>query len=182
MNPQPVTPSVSSQPNAQQPRSAEAFCAVYAELVSRFAVIVAPDRDEANDIAQEALLKAVARLQQFDPTRGDMNGWLWKIVANEARDNVRRSIRRRLAGLRWAEATRANLRPNVIQRMDELLAVETALKRQSQRDRELLALRFGADLDVAEVAAALGLSVDSCGRALRRATDRLRQTLSDQSR
>jgi RNA polymerase sigma-70 factor (ECF subfamily) len=175
---QALLPAVSSPLEVRRPRSAEEFCASYAALVSRFAVIVAPNRDEADDIAQESLLKAISRLQQFDPTRGDMNGWLWKIVVNEARDGVRRSIRRRLTGSRWAAAARAEIVPASPDRLDESLALEAGLKHLRQRDRELLALRFGADLEIVEVAAAVGLQADSCGRALRRAIDRLREALA----
>lgn len=166
----------------ETPRSAEEFCASYAEVVSRFATIVAPDRDEADDIAQEALLKAISRLSQFDPQRGSLNAWLWKIVVNEGRDTVRRAIRRRLAAVRWAQDASADLASTPIDQIDENLTLEAALKRLRRRDRELLALRFGADLEIDEVATAVGLSTDSCGRALRRAVDRLRHVLAVESK
>jgi RNA polymerase sigma factor (sigma-70 family) len=45
------------------------------------------------------------------------------------------------------------------------------------RDRTLIALRYGAALDTDEVGAAMGLSTDSAGKAIRRALARLRARL-----
>jgi RNA polymerase sigma-70 factor (ECF subfamily) len=149
--------------------------------VSRFASIAVRDRDEADDIAQEALLRAIARLHQYDATRGTFQAWLWRIVVNEARDTFRRSLRRRAANLRWAEDQRARLQTDAATIVEDNVALHSALARLRPRDRELLGLRFGADLDLKDVAAAVGLSVDSCGRAVRRAVERLRGFADDQA-
>jgi DNA-directed RNA polymerase specialized sigma subunit len=45
------------------------------------------------------------------------------------------------------------------------------------RDRTLLALRFGADLDLRAVGAALGMSEATAGKAVLRALEKLRTTL-----
>src|SRR5258706_8692431 len=76
------------------PVTAERFCELYAPAVCRFAAMAARSASEADDIAQEALLRAVRRLDTFDPLRGDAEAWLWRIVANVASDQQRAERRR----------------------------------------------------------------------------------------
>ena len=60
-------------------------------------------------------------------------------------------------------------------------AVRTALAALDPRDRELIALKFHAGLDNAELAAVLGVSVSNAGTRLHRALTKLREILDDQS-
>ena len=53
------------------------------------------------------------------------------------------------------------------------------VRRLPARDRELIALRFGADLDTAAVGAAVGLSAESARRAIGRALERVRVLIKE---
>ena len=53
------------------------------------------------------------------------------------------------------------------------------LRRLPWRDRTLLALRYGADLDMHQVGAAVGLNSETAARAIRRALARLRARLKE---
>jgi RNA polymerase sigma-70 factor (ECF subfamily) len=155
--------------------NAEELCARYASKVSRFAAFAAKSSSEAEDIAQDALVKAISRLDRFDETRGSMDAWLWRIVVNTARDASRRErVRAAVLERLGARAQpHAAVEDAVIEKLNaaEILA---AIRELAPRDRELLALRFGADLDTAAVGAAVGLSAESARRAIGRALDRAR--------
>jgi RNA polymerase sigma-70 factor (ECF subfamily) len=157
------------------PMTPEVLCAVYAERVCRFAAVVAGRDTDPEDIAQDALLKAVTKLDRFDPARGSMEGWLWRIVANTAKDAMRRARLRALLAERLGrrEPAVVDLEEIAVERLaaGELL---DALARLSPRDRQLLGLRFVADMDTASVGAIVGLSAESARRAIGRALDRLR--------
>src|SRR6266581_3449076 len=75
--------------------SAEELCRRHAASVCRFAALVAPNANEADDLAQDALLRAVRAVSSYDSTRGSAEAWLWKIVVNAARDSARRRERMR---------------------------------------------------------------------------------------
>jgi RNA polymerase sigma factor (sigma-70 family) len=159
--------------------TAEQLCSRYAATVCRFSAMAAgPDLD-ADDLAQEALLKAVRSLQSFDPAKGSIDGWLWRIVANTARDSHRAHARRAAVWLRfvarWQEPAE-NVEDRALESFtrDELVK---AIRELNDRDRLLIALRFGADLDLATVGTAVGLNADSTGRAVLRALARLRNRL-----
>lgn len=159
--------------------TAEVLCSDYSATVCRFAAMMAGSDSDAEDLAQEALLKAVRHLDRFDPDKGTIDAWLWKIVANAARDSHRARARRaglwqRLAAT-WSEPA-ATVEDRALESISrqELLAAVRELK---DRDRLLIALRFGADLDLATVGHAVGLSGDSAGQAVLRALSRLRDRL-----
>jgi RNA polymerase sigma-70 factor (ECF subfamily) len=158
----------------------EELCSRYAATVCRFAAMVAGSDLDADDLAQEALLKAVRSLETFDRAKGGMDRWLWRIVMNVAKDSHRARARR--AGLwqrlvtAWSTQPATNVEDRAldsITRRDLLLAI----RRLAERDRMLIALRFGADLDLATVGEAVGLSADSAGQAVLRALGRLRRGL-----
>jgi RNA polymerase sigma-70 factor, ECF subfamily len=157
------------------PMTPEVLCALYAEKVCRFAAVVAGHDRDPEDIAQDALLKAIAGLDRFDPARGSMEGWLWRIVANTAKDAMRRARLRALLTERLARSEPAVVNLEEVA-VDNLAAGEllNALARLSPRDRQLIGLRFVADLDTASVGAIVGLSAESARRAIGRALDRLR--------
>jgi len=161
------------------PMTPEELCALYAARVCRFAAVVAGRDGDPDDIAQDALLKAITRLDRFDPRRGSMEGWLWRIVANTAKDATRKARLRALLTERVGrrESGVINLEDVAVERLaaGELLA---AIARLSPRDRQLLALRFVADLDTASVGQIVGLSAESARRAIGRALERLRVLVS----
>lgn len=153
----------------------EELCVLYAEKVCRFAAVVAGRNGDPEDIAQDALLKAIARLDRFDPNRGSMDAWLWRIVVNTARDATRRERLRRLLAERLGRHDSSVVDPEEVA-IDSLSAAEllAAISRLGPRDRQLLALRFVADLDTRSVGEIVGLSAESARRAIGRALERLR--------
>jgi RNA polymerase sigma-70 factor (ECF subfamily) len=159
--------------------TAEELCRTYSATICRFAAMAAGSELDADDLAQDALLKACRSLVRFDPAKGTMETWLWRIVANAANDSHRARARRfallRRLATRWHEPTGAveERALDSIEHAELLRAVRTL----DDRDRLMIALRFGADLDLATVGEAVGLSSDSAGQAVLRALARLRRRL-----
>lgn len=156
------------------------LCEQYASRVYRFAAMVSRGEVEADDLAQDALERAIRRLGTFDPARGTIDAWLWRIVLSAAADAGRVAKRRHLLVERlrtFAERTPpTGPVPALPVPGSELLA---AVRRLGPRDRAIVALRFGAGLDYAEVGAALGMTPAAAGVAGRRALARLRTDLEE---
>src|SRR2546421_8099982 len=70
----------------------------YAGVARRVARAVLGDPDDADDAAQDALLSALVKLDQYDPRR-PFGPWLLRIVANAATDRRRRRKVRRVEQL-----------------------------------------------------------------------------------
>ena len=70
----------------------------YRELVHRFerpvfnlVARMVRDRGMAEDLSQDAFVKAFSRLETFKPDQGKFSNWLFKIAHNTAIDHLRRS-------------------------------------------------------------------------------------------
>lgn len=156
----------------------EQLCAQYATRVARFASMAAGNDADADDIAQDALLKAIGALDRYDPQRGSLDAWLFRIVANTARDTGRRArVRDMFARVFPQPAPSADPEAAAIER-STASEVYLAIARLNARDRELLALRFGSELSTSEVGTIVGLGAESARRAIGRALERLRVVLS----
>jgi RNA polymerase sigma factor (sigma-70 family) len=174
-----AAPVLAEETDTKLPMTPERLCSEYSAQVCRFAAMVARSSSDADDIAQEALLKAIRALDSFDPRRGSPETWLWRIVVNSARDMHRGERRRlavfaRLADL-WSEPPQ-NVESLAIERISNGQLLE-AVRSLPARDRTLIGLRFGADLDLETVGRTLGLTDAAAGRAVLRALARLRNRL-----
>lgn len=159
--------------------NADVLCQNYAGRVYKFAQMVPADSTSAEDLAQDALERAIRGLPTFDSTKGEIEGWLWRIVVNAGREAGKIARRRRMVFEslvdRWSgEAEAADLAEHLTSA--DVLAAVRAL---SQRHRAVVALRFGADLSYGQVGRALGISEAAALMATRRALAILRTRLSE---
>src|ERR1700730_12023639 len=76
---------------------AQTLCELYVERVFRFASMVSKGSADSEDLAQEALERAIRAIDSYDGRRGSVDAWLWQIVVNAARDAGRVERRRQLS-------------------------------------------------------------------------------------
>ena len=161
---------------------AEEVVAAYWERAYRFAAMVTRNNQDSADVAQEAMIVVLRRLDQYDPEKGEFDSWLWRIVLNVARDAGRASVRRASLFERLVSTHRASVPADVegfvVRRAtdDQLL---DAVRKLRPRLRTLIGLRFGAQLTYSEVAGHLGISEAAAVMATRRALAKLRSHLQE---
>ncbi|MEA2684155.1 MAG: hypothetical protein QOK05_2483 [Chloroflexota bacterium] len=162
---------------AERP-SPQELCERYADRVYRFAALVGRDALEAEDLAQDALEKAIRYLHTYDPAKGELERWLFRIVVNAARDAGRVARRRHLLWERLV-STRPSVEADSMDIADSIAddSILAAVRSLKPRDRALVALRFGADLDYATVGTHMGLSAAAAQVATSRALALLRRQL-----
>jgi RNA polymerase sigma factor (sigma-70 family) len=160
----------------------EGLAEAYAPVVYRFSVMLCRSPDEADDLAQDVLVRAMGRLDRFDPARGPVEAWLWQIALSVARD-ARRAARRTggLVERLLAMTLRTTAPPAELVALDHLrdAGVMAALRTLSRRHRTLIALRFGAQLSFLEIAAITGKNEQAVKQATYRALAALRARLED---
>jgi RNA polymerase sigma-70 factor (ECF subfamily) len=131
----------------------------------------------AEDLLADTFERALRSRRGFDPRKGKEKTWLYSIALNLLRDRVRRgraaerALERSTAGVRGADAGDAL---DGIERRDEL---GRALATLSPEEREAVALRYGADLTVPEVADVLGEPLQRVEGRVYRALRKLREEL-----
>lgn len=141
----------------------------------RLAYRYASNPSEAEDIAQDALLRAWRHRSSLrDSDR--RNQWLATIVRNEA---FREHARVRPDPTAAIEEQEGAEDRRVVATV-ELADLHAALKRLTERDRELLEMRYNQDLSQAEIARKLGIPEGTAKVRLHRARDRLRRVYAPQ--
>jgi RNA polymerase sigma-70 factor (ECF subfamily) len=142
--------------------------------MARVAYVITGDADLARDAVQGAWTIAWRKLATLrDPAQAP--AWLVSIAANEARQVVRRTRRRAVVDISVAidETVGKGDPADAIDALD----LRRTLARLSPDERRLLALRYVADLDSAQMAQQLGLSASGVRTRLSRLLDRLRVEL-----
>jgi RNA polymerase sigma-70 factor (ECF subfamily) len=141
------------------------------------------NREEALEVAQEALFRAFRSLGRFDVSRSFRN-WLFQIAANEARDRYRRKVREHAVFQtvvdRAPSATTGSAAadPEAGQDRRELRAgIMRSLAALSPREREVFVLRDLEELDVRETSRVLGCSNLSVRVHLSAARRKLREAI-----
>jgi RNA polymerase sigma-70 factor (ECF subfamily) len=138
----------------------------FARLV-RVALAVTGDRDSALEAVQEGFADALRNAPQWQG-RGPLAGWVWRCVVNRSR-----KARPRRALAPWAEDARNGT--------DEGGDVELRVRLAAlpERQRLVVFLRYFADLEYREIAAALGIEVGTVSATLHSAHAALREALEE---
>jgi RNA polymerase sigma-70 factor (ECF subfamily) len=134
------------------------------------------DRAAAEDVTALAFERAYRKHRSFDARRGSERAWLFGIARNAALDELRKRKRQATLVADPEDVRSAGVEDQV----DALLrraALRTALAGLAARDRELIALKFHAGLDNAELAAVIGVSPSNAGTMLHRAMTKLREAI-----
>jgi RNA polymerase sigma-70 factor (ECF subfamily) len=148
---------------------------VYGYLAYRTA-----DRAEAEDLTQLTFERALRAWHRYDERKASISTWLLAIARNAFIDHARRHRARPRVSLDSGEVREGDLPSEAgPESASSGLSPElkAALDRLSQRERSVLALRFGADLQTADIAEMLDLSVANVQQILSRTLRKLREQL-----
>ena len=128
------------------------------------------DGAEAEDVTSEAFERALRYRDSYDPRRGEPVAWLIGI-ARRCIESAR--LRPEPLGTVDEAADPIDLEGMAIER----LTLQHAIRRLDDRDRELIALRYGSDLSARQIGELLDLRTNAVEVALHRALGRLRKLL-----
>lgn len=147
----------------------EAFCRRTWPRLHGALVLQLGSREAAEDVAQEALVRAWERWERVS-AMANPEGWVFRVAFNLAStDRRRRRVADRVAALR-------PLAP-LVDRTDDILSVHAALAELPPRQRAAVVLRFFADLDVAATAEVMGCAPGTVKALTSQAVQSLRMRL-----
>lgn len=169
------TPEVTDRPAGLSMRDQVGFVAFYETSYSRIVgqiLVVVGSLAEAEDITQEAFIRAAARwdrISEYDAPEA----WVRRVAMNLAINTVQRTRRRTLILMRGHRETTAP-EPSV-----ERVALADAMAQLPLRYRAVIALHYMADLSVQQVADELDLPAATVRTRLARGRRRLAELLDD---
>jgi len=154
------------------------FDALYREArddVFAYTATLLRDNAAAEDVTAQAFERAYKKRSRFNARRGSPRAWLFGIARNAALDELRQ--RKRAATAELPGPLQEPAPDEAAELAAERDAVRAALATLAARDREVIALKFHADLSHAEIADVLGVSVSNAGTLLSRAMTKLREAV-----
>ncbi len=133
----------------------------------------------AEDLAQEAFVRAFRSLGKFEPGRR-FGPWLMAIAANRIRDHHKSRQRRGEVEFEMDDVSASDSSPVDQAAARELLTrLEAGIGDLPEETREILRLRFKLGYDYEEVAETLGLPLGTIKSRISRARSALRKVLGD---
>lgn len=145
----------------------------YGRELQRVAFLILRDAAAAEDVVADTLITALERGASLRDA-GALRPWLLRIAANHALQHRRRGVRIVPLELR-PESPAVRERTDA----DDRAALWQGIALLPPRTRAAIVLRYYADLPVADVAAALGVSTNTVKSQLQSGLHQLRTALAD---
>lgn len=134
------------------------------------------NRSDADDLAQECYLRALRNWDRFEGT-GSRKGWLFAIARNTRADWFRRQARQTRVSELSDETVVGQTPPG--SSLDEIETIWKTIEHLEPEHREVIHLRFAADLSYAEIAGMLNVPVGTVRSRLHRGLKAVRERVKE---
>ena len=162
-------------------RDSERFARVYDDEVFNvfgFFAYRLNSRADAEDLTQHTFERALRAWDRYDPERASVGTWLISIARNLLIDHYRRDRSSSQESIDEHPPEGLPSTPGIDAAGFDLAPdLALALERLGQRERELIALRYGADMTGPEIAELTGLTLANVQQILSRSLRRMRAEL-----
>jgi RNA polymerase sigma factor (sigma-70 family) len=156
--------------------SFERLYAEHAQALFGFLSYRTGDRALAEDLLADTFERALQARLRFDPRKASEKTWLYAIALNCLRDHARRRSSEGRALERIASGSGLGSSEEIEAVADRDL-ISRNLAALSEEEREAIALRFGADLTVPEIAKLTGERLTTVEGRVYRALRKLREAI-----
>ena len=166
-----------------RPLGDEAFERLYAEHAQPLYAFLSyrtGNRALAEDLLADTFERALRARWRFDRRKASEKTWLYSIALNLLRDQYRRNASEARA-LQHVMATTSAGSEGGIEHISDRDLVARGLSALSEEEREAIALRFGAELTVPEIAKLTGEKLTTVEGRVYRALRKLREAIDSPS-
>ena len=158
----------------------DAFAEIYGTLLDpiyRYLYWNMWSRDDAEDLAEEVFLKCLVNIGGYDAKRGPFKAWAFRIAHNLLVDHQRRRGQEELKESIEDDKSPA---PESLEDDERARALRECLEGLPSKQRQVVAMKYFADMSNAEVAKALGRSEGAVNALQHRALRHLGKMLEEQ--
>lgn len=175
----PAPPAVDATPESL----CRAWYEAYGRAVYSYVRFHLRSADAAEDVTADTFLKVFGAADRFDPARGQVRTWIFRIAHNTLRDHQRRARRRQYVPIGSMRDLAADA-PSPEERLlweEQVAQLLESVAQLGPKDQEIISLRYGSGLETAEVAEILGVREAVVRTRLWRALERLRAIMEESS-
>lgn len=148
----------------------------YSHAMFRLAWRLTSDESTAEDIVQDAFIKAWRNIGDFRMD-ASFRSWLHRITVNTAMDHLRKQARRRKFEIEepeWEHTQQGSEAPQHDMQIDIQARTQKALMKLSEQERSALMLKHFEGHSIQEISHILNLSTGACKQAVFRAVKKMR--------
>lgn len=164
-----------ASPDLRAPTSPEALYRSHRSALVAVAALMLDDREQAKEVVNDAFAELIERWDSIDEDRA--LGYLYRTVSNRSRSWLRR---RRTARAFRPEPSRDAPGADVgVLHAEGYRAILAAVRQLPGKQRQVIVLRYYADLDLQETAAAMDISENAVAVNTHRALKTLQRLRED---
>jgi RNA polymerase sigma-70 factor, ECF subfamily len=166
-----------------QSRDAEAFGRLYEayfEKIYRYVAVKIGNRTEAEDLTQQVFVNALESINSYKMREVPFSAWLYRIAHNQIVDTLRKRSRRPTVELDESLPIPAD--GDLVEEIElklETKGLVEAAKKLTKLQQEVIALRFGADMPISQVAKVMGKNEGAIKALQHSAVAALRRIMSE---
>lgn len=141
----------------------------------------AANRDEAAEILNKGFLKVFMTIRSYEPSKGRLDSWIYKIILNTAIDHFRSEFRHRNNVVEMEQAYYIGDQTDVLHQMsaDEIIRM---IQRLSPAYRTVFNLYVMEGMTHVEIAQRLGISEGTAKSNLAKARKKLQAMLAEMNK
>jgi RNA polymerase sigma factor (sigma-70 family) len=164
--------------NHDRVRDFERCYAEHAQPLLRFVIFRTGDRALAENIVADTFERVLRSRGRFDRRKSSEKTWIYSIAVNLLRDHARhQAVATRVHELSPSPAGAAESSADLAGAAEDRDLIRRGLATLSVEERETIALRYGADLTLPEIAKVTKEQLSTVEGRVYRALRKLRQTL-----
>ncbi|OFW59029.1 MAG: hypothetical protein A2Y75_00670 [Candidatus Solincola sediminis] len=135
--------------------------------------------DDAEDLTEEVFLRCIVNIASYNPKRGAFRSWIFRIAHNILMDHHRRNKRRGDEPLKDELHNGSAGTAERVEKKERARALHKALDRLNAVQRQVITMKYFAEMNNAETAVALGKSEGAINAIQHRALHRLGNILEE---
>jgi len=160
----------------------EAFCEIYhryVQAVYKYFYHRTWNQNEAEDLTAQTFLAVLEGLQKYHDN-GHFSAWLFSIARRKAADHFRAKTKQPLVDFNTEIPVNSDFLHDIIQ-SEKLVKIAHLFNDLPEKDKEIIRLRFVADLSFAEIGRILHRNEGAAKKALYRIVNRMKSKLEEEN-
>lgn len=163
----------------------EIFAELYEEFlprVFRYIRYRVNSEEVTEDLTSVVFEKALTNFEKYSAEKATFSTWIFSIAHNVVIDHYRTQARRPTLSLEKSEIDVSSndlLPADTLEKMEERDKLRVCISRLPAEEQEIIALKFGSDMNNRQIARTMGLSESNVGTKLYRAVRKLRDSFRE---